>query len=361
MQPSLRVVTVSVFIAVVAAGLTHAQTALDDTADRVRGVDQARFRAMVENNLEQLDTLLANDLVYVHTTGDVESKTDFLQRLRSGSLRYRAIQPKDVRVRTYGNTGVVTGRSHMAVTIGGTERELDILYTAVYVANAGRWQLVSWQSTLLPASTAMTAPKSRARIDHIILGAADLDRATRTFERLTGVRPVYGGKHPTGTHNALVSLGGQTYIEIIAAQPGTPAPDWLPNLADLDDLTPVGFAVTADDGPALRRDLVAAGFVLTENNPGTRTTPSGATLNWQTFRLAGDIKQMPFFILWAPETQHPSATSPSGCKLARFTIASPQSEQLNRLRNALDLPFEVSKAMTLELSCPNGRVVFKPR
>jgi ketosteroid isomerase-like protein/catechol 2,3-dioxygenase-like lactoylglutathione lyase family enzyme len=342
-------------------GTPTPRTIPDDSADRVREVDRTRFRAMVENDIEHLDTLLADDLVYVHTTGDVESKPEFLQRLRSGSLRYRSIEPKDVRVRTYGNTAVVTGRSHVAVTNRGADRELDMLYTAVYTANGGRWQLASWQSTTLAASATMTATKPHARIDHIILGAADLDRATHAFERMTGVRPIYGGKHPTGTHNALVSLGGQTYLEIIAAQPGAPAPDWLPNLADLEDPTPVGWAITADDGAALRRDLVAAGFVLTENRPGARTTPSGATLNWQTFRFAGDIKQMPFFILWAPETQHPSAASPSGCKLARFTIASPQSEQLNRLRNALDLPVEVSKATTLELSCPNGHVIFKPR
>ena len=210
----------------------------------------------------------------------------------------------------------------------------------------------------------MATQKPHARIDHIILGAADLDHATRAFEQMTGVRPVYGGKHPAGTHNALVSLGGRTYIEIIAAQPGAPPPDWLPSLTNLEDPTPLGFAVTSDDGAALRADLIAAGFALTQNSPGTRTTPAGATLHWETFRLGGDPRQMPFFIVWAPGTQHPSSTSPSGCTLERFAIASPQSEQLNRLRTALDLPIEVSnssrQAMTLELNCPKGRVGFKP-
>ncbi|MDQ6801876.1 MAG: VOC family protein [Acidobacteriota bacterium] len=312
---------------------------------------------MVENDLEKLASLLADDLVYVHTSGEVESKPQFLQRLRSGALRYRSIAPKDVRVRTYGNTAIVTGRSEMAVTNAGSDREFEILYTAVYAASGDRWQLASWQST-------MATRKAHARIDHIILGAPDLDRATRAFERMTGVRPIYGGKHPTGTHNALVSLGGQTYLEIIAAQPGTPPPDWLPNLADLQNPTPVGWAVTSDDGPALRRDLASAGFVVTENRAGERTTPSGATLHWQTFELAGNTQRAPFFILWAPETQHPSATAPSGCRLQRLAIASPHSNALNRLRDALDLPVDVSnsfkEAMTLELSCPNGIVVFRP-
>ena len=217
---------------------------------------------------------------------------------------------------------------------------------------------------LMFCTCTMATQKPHARIDHIILGAADLDRATRAFEQMTGVRPVYGGKHPTGTHNALVSLGGRTYLEIIAVQPGGPPPGWLPNLANLENPTPLGFAVTSDDGPALRADLIAAGFALTENNAGARTTPSGATLHWESFRFAGDPRQMPFFIVWAPGTEHPSATSPSGCTLARFAIATPPSEQLSRLRSALDLPIEVSnssaQAMTVELNCPKGRVVFRP-
>ena len=118
-----------------------------DSADQVREADRTRIRAMVTNDLEKLSALLAADLVYVHTTGEAESKLEFLQRLRSGSLRYRSIEPADVRVRIYGNSAVVTGRAQMAVTNAGSDREFEIRFTAVYTAGAGGWQLVSWQST----------------------------------------------------------------------------------------------------------------------------------------------------------------------------------------------------------------------
>ena len=116
----------------------------------MREIDQSRFRAMIANDLETLAAVLADDLVYIHSDGDVDSKEEFLQRLRSGSLRYRSIEPRDVLVRTFGHTAVVTGRSRMAVTNAGADREFEILYTAVYVVRGNSWQLVSWQSTRIP-------------------------------------------------------------------------------------------------------------------------------------------------------------------------------------------------------------------
>jgi ketosteroid isomerase-like protein len=121
--------------------------ACETTRVSVRDVERMRFHAMVQNDLKSLAPLLSEDLVYVHTDGAVESKAEFLQRLRSGALRYRSIEPTDVRVRTFGSTAIVTGRSQMAVTIAGADREFAIRYTAVYVVRGDRWQLVSWQST----------------------------------------------------------------------------------------------------------------------------------------------------------------------------------------------------------------------
>lgn len=209
-----------------------------------------------------------------------------------------------------------------------------------------------------------TAHGPNARIDHLILGVPDLDQAIEDFEKLTGVRPVYGGKHPTGTHNALASLGDRVYLELIALQPGATPPPQFAALSGIKNLTPIGWAVSADDGPALRRSLESAGFKLTESRPGSRTTSSGATLHWQTFGLTPNVEDAPFFILWGPETPHPSTTSPAGCTLERLAIAGPQVEDLQRLRDALGLSVEVAKGatagLTFALKCPKGSVTFEP-
>src|SRR4051794_6135586 len=55
------------------------------------------------------------------------------------------------------------------------------------------------------------------RIDHVIYGTADLDRATARVEADLGLTAVPGGRHEgVGTHNRIVSLGDGSFIELLA-------------------------------------------------------------------------------------------------------------------------------------------------
>jgi len=74
-----------------------------------------------------------------------------------------------------------------------------------------------------------------AEIDHIVLGARTLEEGAAFITRLLGVTPQPGGRHDgAGTHNLLLSLGPDCYLEIIAPDPSQPEPAH-PRLFDLDD------------------------------------------------------------------------------------------------------------------------------
>lgn len=201
-------------------------------------------------------------------------------------------------------------------------------------------------------------------VDHILIGVADLDRGIEELTKATGVKPVYGGKHPRGTHNALISLGGSTYLELIALQPGVTSSPGMDNLAKLTKPTPIGWAVSAMEMTALRSDLDRAGFATSAPNEGSRVTPAGATLHWQTAGLTTALRGAPFFIAWASGTAHPSSTSPAGCKLVSFEVASPDAKALERFVSALGLNVRVQDgvdAYALTMDCPKGRVRFDSR
>ena len=198
-------------------------------------------------------------------------------------------------------------------------------------------------------------------IDHVILGIADLEEGIRRFAEMSGVTAERGGQHPgRGTHNALLSLGSPTYLEIISPVAG-PAPG-MEALSDLKELTPVGWAIGTRDLDATKAGLEAAGFKVSAPRPGSRVRPDGQRLEWRTAGVDIPGGLTPFLIEWGAETAHPSTTSPKGCTLESMEIDTPQAERLGKLVEELRLGAVVREAadeeMTLTLACPSGRVSF---
>lgn len=118
----------------------------------VRAVEEKRYKAMLQNDFATLERLMADDLVYVHSSGAVDDKKSFIATLRSGSLHYKKISPDDTRVRIAGNLAVVTGKSSVEVDRDGKPQSFRVRFTAVYGRSGAGWRLVSWQTTRLPES-----------------------------------------------------------------------------------------------------------------------------------------------------------------------------------------------------------------
>ena len=61
--------------------------------------------------------------------------------------------------------------------------------------------------------------------DHLAVSAATLDEGAAHVEAALGVALATGGEHPLmGTHNRLLSLGPEEYLEVIAINPEAPDP-----------------------------------------------------------------------------------------------------------------------------------------
>jgi len=198
------------------------------------------------------------------------------------------------------------------------------------------------------------------QIDHFVMGISELEKGVEQFNRLTGVKPVPGGKHPfMGTHNALVSLGDKLYLEILAPQPGMD----MGLYSKMSKLTPLTWAVSTNNIRGLKEKLRKQGFETTELIPGFRTTPEGSKLEWSALMVIKPaIKEVPFFTQWKGRSVHPSETSPQGCRLHSFELSTPNADMLKRLLADLELSIKVYKSpssvVTFVLNSPRGKVEF---
>ncbi|EED34951.1 conserved hypothetical protein [Luminiphilus syltensis NOR5-1B] len=177
-------------------------------------------------------------------------------------------------------------------------------------------------------------------IDHVLIGCPSLDDANLWFENCTGVKPQPGGSHPgRGTCNALVSLTGETYLELIAPDATQSARSVARN--ECEKLTAPAFcwwALRTDDLSGTRDILVSSGVTCSDILHGSRKTPDGLTVNWKLLMTADDDLgcHLPFFISWANETQHPGAKQSAG-SIDRLTFCGPQAMRLKEILKAVGL------------------------
>jgi ketosteroid isomerase-like protein len=119
-------------------------------ADMVKELDAKRFVAQTKNDFDALGSLLADDLVYTHSSAAMDGKTSFIETMRSGRTKYESIEPLEVKVRVYSNTAIINGMAKLSVTTNGQTNNFTLRYTDVWVMRDNKWQMVSWQSTRLP-------------------------------------------------------------------------------------------------------------------------------------------------------------------------------------------------------------------
>jgi ketosteroid isomerase-like protein len=150
MKRSGIVSALSVAVCLLLAGVGIGATASDaKTRKLIEDLEMRRFKAIVEADVVTLENLLAPDMTYSHSNGWTQTKSEFINSLRSRELEYREIKPDVLQVRVYGATAVVTGRAHVKAKSKGQDISLELRFLDVYVKRKGKWQMVAWQSARL--------------------------------------------------------------------------------------------------------------------------------------------------------------------------------------------------------------------
>ena len=202
-----------------------------------------------------------------------------------------------------------------------------------------------------------------AGFDHFAVACQDLEEGVRYVESLTGVRAAPGGPHPgIGTHNALLSLGSDVYLEIIAADPEQDEPA-SPRPFGIDDHPGPRLAAFAiHPGTEETIDSVADTIRSHGTDPGpvmsmSRVKPDGEEISWRLTR-ANRVGLVPFVIDWGA-TPNPATVTPGGCSLVAMEGSDPHPSGIRALHQDLGLNstiYDGPTAIQIVLETPNGTV-----
>ena len=105
--------------------------------------------AVTAGHFDHVASLLDDTLIYAHSTGNIESKDEYLGKLRSGAQKYTAIKHEKTTVRLHGNAAVVHSIGRMVGTnaAGPFDNHLMIMHT--WIKTGGQWRLAAHQTTQL--------------------------------------------------------------------------------------------------------------------------------------------------------------------------------------------------------------------
>jgi ketosteroid isomerase-like protein len=120
-------------------------------AKDILALEDKRYAAMIAKDEKALGELFADDLIYVHSSGLVDTKASYIAAIRSGKFDYRKCERFEEMVRIYGDTALVTGRAVFEAVVEGTAKTIRLRYLNVWTRTNGGWKFVGWQSCPLPA------------------------------------------------------------------------------------------------------------------------------------------------------------------------------------------------------------------
>lgn len=193
-------------------------------------------------------------------------------------------------------------------------------------------------------------------IDHLAVSALTLEEGVAAVEAALGLALSPGGVHPhMATHNRLLGLG-EVYLEVIAIDPGAPAPAW-PRWFDLDKFAGLprltNWICATDD--------LGAAIAAAPMGVGVPVDLQRGDLRWR-MAVPGDGRLpfdgcFPALIQW--QGPHPAARLPDlGARLRRLEVAHPDALALRKALGASDprvvIVQATEKALRAEIDTPHG-------
>ena len=135
----------TLIVLIAALGIANAAT----IEDEIRELEKEWAAKVVAGDHAALDRLLADGLIYAHSTGVIETKGEYMARLRRGAQKYTRIEHESITVKIYGDAAVAHAKVRMTGLSDTRPFDDRLMMMHLWVRQAGKWQLAAHQTTKL--------------------------------------------------------------------------------------------------------------------------------------------------------------------------------------------------------------------
>jgi ketosteroid isomerase-like protein len=120
-----------------------------DVAELTR-ISDAWDKAIVRKDEKAIADNMAEDFRQIDPSANLETKKSFVAGIVDPKLTIDPYTVEDFEVRLYGDTALLSGRTHMTGKYDGKVFESNYRYIDIYVRKGGTWKIVSVQITKIP-------------------------------------------------------------------------------------------------------------------------------------------------------------------------------------------------------------------
>jgi ketosteroid isomerase-like protein len=106
--------------------------------------------ALLKRDVAAFGGIFADDAVMITPDANVQTKAQLLADVKSGDLVIQSSEISEMKVRTFGDTAVVTYITNDKGKYKGQDVSGRYRWTDVFARRAGKWQIVAGQGTQIP-------------------------------------------------------------------------------------------------------------------------------------------------------------------------------------------------------------------
>jgi len=122
----------------------------DSQTEELLAVERRFDLALLSADLAALEGILAEGFFLNDFMGGVVVRAELLNYLGEGKLKFQRLEPHELSVECYGDSGLVTGWTDMKVELQEAASELKSRFLHLFTRNGGSWKMAAAQGTVIP-------------------------------------------------------------------------------------------------------------------------------------------------------------------------------------------------------------------